>query len=72
MRWMWIDRITELVEGERLVAIKNVSLAEEHLHDHFASDPERGLSALPLMPSSLIVEGVTEQEILDNFTFIVA
>lgn len=38
MRWMWIDRILELEPGTRLVAIKNVSLAEEHLHDHFAAD----------------------------------
>ena len=60
MRWMWIDRIVELEKGQRLVAIKNVSLAEEHLHDHFASDPERGLSALPVMPSSLIIEGMAQ------------
>ncbi|CAE7216871.1 fabZ, partial [Symbiodinium necroappetens] len=60
MRWMWIDRITELETGVRLVAIKNVSLAEEHLHDHFAADPERGLGALPVMPSSLIIEGMAQ------------
>ena len=35
MRWMWIDRILELDSNERLVAVKNVSLAEEYLHDHF-------------------------------------
>ncbi len=35
MRWMWIDRIIELVPRQRLVAIKNISMAEEHLHDHF-------------------------------------
>jgi 3-hydroxymyristoyl/3-hydroxydecanoyl-(acyl carrier protein) dehydratase len=35
MRWMWIDRVVELKPRERLVAIKHVSLAEEHLHDHF-------------------------------------
>ena len=51
MRWMWIDRVVELQPGKRLVAIKNVSLAEEHLHDHFAADAARGLSALPLMLS---------------------
>ena len=37
MRWMWIDRIIELVPRQRLVAIKHISLAEEHLHDHFPS-----------------------------------
>ncbi|MGD9691043.1 MAG: beta-hydroxyacyl-ACP dehydratase [Phycisphaerales bacterium] len=60
MRWMWIDRITELVPRARLVAIKNVSLAEEHLHDHFAPDPARGLPALPIMPASLILEGMAQ------------
>ncbi len=60
MRWMWIDRIVSLEPGRRLVAIKNVSLAEDHLHDHFASDPTRGLSAAPVMPASLIVEGMAQ------------
>jgi len=60
MRWMWIDRVVELVPRQRLVAIKNVSLAEEHLHDHFATDSERGLAALPVMPASLIVEGMAQ------------
>lgn len=58
MRWMWIDRIVELVPRERLVAIKNISLAEEHLHDHFA--PDGDLPALPVMPGSLIVEGMAQ------------
>jgi 3-hydroxyacyl-[acyl-carrier-protein] dehydratase len=57
---MWIDRIVELVPRERLVAIKNISLAEEHLHDHFAADAERGLAALPVMPASLILEGMAQ------------
>ena len=60
MRWMWIDRIVELVPRERMVAIKNISLAEEHLHDHFAADVDRGLSALPVMPFSLIIEGMAQ------------
>ncbi|MFU8829626.1 MAG: beta-hydroxyacyl-ACP dehydratase [Phycisphaerales bacterium] len=60
MRWMWIDRIVELVPRERMVAIKNISLAEEHLHDHFAADDSRGLSALPVMPFSLIIEGMAQ------------
>ncbi len=63
MRWMWIDRIIELVPHERLVAIKNVSMAEEHLHDHFAADPPSAPSArpaLPLMPASLILEGMAQ------------
>lgn len=60
MRWMWIDRVVELVPGQRLVAVKNVSLAEEHLHDHFAADPSLGLPASPVMPASLILEGMAQ------------
>lgn len=55
---MWIDRIVSLDAGKRIVAIKNVSLAEEYLHDHF---PSRGNApAIPLMPASLIVEGMAQ------------
>ncbi|MBX3402403.1 MAG: hypothetical protein KF699_03225 [Phycisphaeraceae bacterium] len=60
MRWMWIDRVVELVPRQRMVAIKNISLAEEHLHDHFAADPTRDLPALPVMPASLIIEGCAQ------------
>lgn len=76
MRWMWIDRIVELVPRQRLVAIKQVSMAEDHLHDHFsASSPvsgtgfqpvSSGSSSLsprpptPVMPASLIVEGMAQ------------
>lgn len=52
MRWMWIDRILELRKGERCVAVKNVSLAEEHLHDHFPGTP--------VMPASLMIEGMAQ------------
>lgn len=52
MRWMWIDRILELKRGERCVALKNVSLAEEHLHDHFPGTP--------VMPASLMIEGMAQ------------
>ncbi|MCC6659255.1 MAG: beta-hydroxyacyl-ACP dehydratase [Phycisphaerales bacterium] len=55
---MWIDRIVELIPRERLVAVKNVSLAEGHLHDHFAAGGGRG--ALPIMPASLIIEGMAQ------------
>lgn len=58
MRWMWIDRVVELVPKRRLVAIKNVTLAEEHLHDHFPATEARG--AMPIMPASLIVEGMAQ------------
>lgn len=60
MRWMWIDRVVELERGKRLVAIKNVSLAEEHLHDHFAADEKAGQAALPVMPACFIIEGMAQ------------
>lgn len=52
MRWFWIDRFTEFESGRRATAIKNVSLAEEHLHDHFPG--------VPVMPNSLIIEGLAQ------------
>jgi 3-hydroxyacyl-[acyl-carrier-protein] dehydratase len=61
MRWMWIDRIIEHdteSPQRRMVAIKNVSLAEEHLHDHFPADANG--DALPLMPASLMIEGMAQ------------
>jgi len=52
MRWIWIDRFEEFVPGERAVSVKNVSLAEEHLHDHFPG--------FPIMPASLLIEGMAQ------------
>jgi 3-hydroxyacyl-[acyl-carrier-protein] dehydratase len=52
MRWIWIDRFVEFLPGKRAVAIKNVSLAEEHLHDHWAP--------FPIMPVSLMIEGMAQ------------
>lgn len=60
MRWMWIDRIVELVPRQRLVAIKQVSMAEDHLHDHFAAaqwhrrpaGEERATGGTPVPPSA--------------------
>ncbi len=52
MRWFWVDRFTEFVRGKQATAVKNVSLAEEHLHDHFPG--------AALMPNSLIVEGMAQ------------
>lgn len=61
MRWIWIDRIVSLEPGHRLVAVKNVSCAEEHLQQHFeatAGDP--AIPALPVMPGSLVIEGMAQ------------
>ena len=50
MRWFWVDRFTEFVAGQSAKSIKNVSLSEEHMHDHFPG--------YPVMPTSLVVEGM--------------
>ncbi len=60
MRWMWIDTIVAFEPDRRLVAVKNVSLAEEHLHHHFAEDAARGLPSQPVMPASLMLEGMAQ------------
>ena len=52
MRWFWIDRFVEFECGRRAKAIKNISLAEEHLQDHFPG--------YPVMPASLIIEGAAQ------------
>ena len=52
MRWIWIDRFIEFESGRRARAIKNVTLAEDHLHDHFFG--------YPVMPNSLILEGLAQ------------
>jgi len=56
---MWIDRILELVPRQKLVAIKHLSLAEEHLHDHFAAG-DGGVDAMPVMPACFIIEGMAQ------------
>lgn len=52
MRWYWIDRFVEFESGSHAKAVKNVSLAEEHLHDHFPG--------FPVMPASLMIEGLAQ------------
>jgi len=52
MRWIWIDKFTEFTSGQSATAIKNVTLAEEHLHDLYP--------AFPIVPHSLIVEGMAQ------------
>ena len=55
---MWIDKVIVFEPHKRLVAVKNVSLAEEHLHQHFAA--EGVLPPCPVMPNSLILEGMAQ------------
>ena len=52
MRWIWIDKFVEFHSGQRAVAIKNVTLAEEHLHDHFPG--------FPVMPETLCIEAMAQ------------
>src|ERR1700734_781110 len=52
MRWIWIDKFTEFTSGASATAVKNVTLAEEHLHDLYP--------AFPIVPHSLIVEGMAQ------------
>ena len=52
MRWIWIDRFTEFVSGDRAVAVKNVSRAEDYLEQH--------LPGYPIMPPSLMIEGMAQ------------
>ncbi len=53
MRWMWIDQIIEFEPSKRMVAVKNVSLSEDHLHDH-------QFDGVPIMPASLMIEGMAQ------------
>ncbi|MGD0389073.1 MAG: 3-hydroxyacyl-ACP dehydratase FabZ family protein [Tepidisphaeraceae bacterium] len=52
MRWLWIDKFIEFTPRTSALAMKNVSLAEEHLHDLFP--------AFPIMPHTLIIEGMAQ------------
>ncbi|MFK7777511.1 MAG: 3-hydroxyacyl-ACP dehydratase FabZ family protein [Gimesia sp.] len=52
MRWFWIDRFIEFEHGTSAKSVKNVTLAEEHLHDHFPG--------FPVMPGSLMIEGMAQ------------
>jgi len=52
VRWIWIDKFVEFETRKRAVAVKNVSLAEEHLHDHFPG--------YPVMPPSLMIEAMAQ------------
>src|ERR1700751_2664338 len=52
MRWIWIDKFTEFTSRQSATAVKNVTLAEEHLHDLYP--------AFPIVPHSLIIEGMAQ------------
>ncbi|MFQ5590869.1 MAG: 3-hydroxyacyl-ACP dehydratase FabZ family protein [Phycisphaerae bacterium] len=52
MRWIWIDAFVGFVSGKRASAVKNITLAEEYLHDH--------LPGYPVYPPCLMIEGMAQ------------
>ena len=52
MRYILIDKIVEIEAGQHIKAIKNVSLSEEYLGDHFPT--------FPVLPGVLLLEGLIE------------
>jgi 3-hydroxyacyl-[acyl-carrier-protein] dehydratase len=52
MKFVLVDRIVELTPGERIKTIKNLTLSEEYLADHFPT--------FPVMPGVLMLEAMTQ------------
>src|SRR5271170_3353634 len=52
MRWTWIDRFLAFESKKSAVAVKNLTLAEDHFADHFPG--------FPVMPAPLILEGLAQ------------
>lgn len=52
MRWILIDRFTEMKKDSYARAIKNVTMGEDHIHDQFPN--------YPIMPHSLIIESMAQ------------
>ena len=50
--FLLVDRITEIIEGEKLTAIKNVTFNEPHFQGHFPDNP--------VMPGVLILEAMAQ------------
>ncbi|MFN7974310.1 MAG: 3-hydroxyacyl-ACP dehydratase FabZ family protein [Acidobacteriota bacterium] len=52
MRYYLVDKVMEVVAGERIRGVKNVTLTDEVLHDHFPD--------FPVMPGALILEAMAQ------------
>ena len=52
MQFILIDRILELEPGQKIVAIKNLTLAEEYLAEHFPG--------FPVLPGVLMLEAMSQ------------
>ena len=52
MRYYLLDKVTELVPGERSRGVKCVTLSDEILHDHFPD--------YPMLPGALVVEAAAQ------------
>ncbi|MHC4330918.1 MAG: hotdog family protein [Planctomycetota bacterium] len=52
MRFILIDKVVSLEAGRQIKAVKNVSLSEEYLADHFPT--------FPVLPGVLLLEGLIE------------
>jgi len=52
MRYYLIDKVTELVAGQRARGVKCATLTDEILHDHFPD--------YPMLPGALIVEAAAQ------------
>ena len=54
MRFSLLDRVTAIEPGRSITAVKAVTLAEEHLHDHFPG--------AAIVPNALVLEGLARHK----------